>query len=254
MISFAAQDAGNLEYGDAAGSAAPEGPDLSPAMARAMDELTGTLTGRLHKGEGVTLTTAKALVRRDLAFLDRHPDGTWTLVLIEPEVQEISDAQLAALDEEEAEVLRPLDPHRRYRALRHAHIARRSWGEGNSALAHGDAGESRLAVLRNRVRAVLAWQAGELSDREYGQRYDLAGSQWKLARNYVTDVWYIGTGWGEAVLTVVAPDRTEAERIAAEQIKADPDAYPGVTESFGSMRVTLGELVADRRRGATGRK
>lgn len=230
-----------------AAPAAPQGPKLSPAMTRAMDKLTGTLSGTLVKGEGVTLGTAKALAQRGLVHLERHAAGQWTIVLVEPEVQEITDAQLAALDGEEAEVLRPLSPARRYRALRHAHIARETYGKGPLGVKYGDAGESRVAVLRNRVRAVLAWQAGELSDREYGRYRDLAGEQWKAARNYVTDVWYIGTGWGEAVLTVVAPTTEEAERIAAERIKGDPEKYAALSKGFGRRRMTVGELVADRR-------
>lgn len=235
-------------------STAAEDTGLSPAMRRAMDQLTGTLTGRLSKGEGVTLGTAKALERRDLVHLERKAGGKWDMVLVEPEVQEITDAQLAALDAEEAEVLRPLDPARRYRALRHAHIARETYGKGPLGVQYGDTGESRLAVLRNRVRAVLAWQTGELPDREYGRLRDLAGEQWKAARNYVTDVWYIGTGWGEAVLTVVAPTTEEAERIAAERIKGNPEKYVALSKGFGRRRMTVGELVADRRRGKTGRK
>lgn len=230
---------------------------LTPAMQRAMDKLTGTVKGRLRKGDGVAIQTARALHRRGLAYLEGD-NTSWDLVLIELEVREITDQQLGeALIEkrgmtlDEADMLRPLAPADRYRALRHAHIARETYGKGELAVQYGDAGHSRAAVLSNRVRVVLQWKTGKISDREYSNHRNLAGEQFKSARSYVTDVWYIGTGFGEAVLTVQAVDGHTARAAADKAIAADPVGYADLVKGYGTRRLTLGDLVADRRAGKT---
>lgn len=230
---------------------------LTPAMRRAMDKLTGTTAGRLRKGDGVALQTARALHRRGLAYLEGD-NTSWDLVLIEPEVREITDQQLGeALIEkrgmtlEEADMLRPLAPQDRYRALRHAHIARETYGKGELAVQYGDAGHSRAAVLANRVRLVLQWKTFKITDREYAKHRNLAGEQFKSARDYVTDVWYIGTGHGEGALVLRAVNAHAARVAADEAIAADPVGYAALTKGYGMRRLTLGELVADRRAGKT---
>lgn len=225
---------------------------LSPAMEAAMDQLTGTTSGKIHRGQGVAYRTARALAARELVYLEG--DGEmWTMVLIEPEVQEITDAALEDMGAGEAELLRPLSPARRYRALRHAHIDLALSGIDRAA---GFAGhiQSRSEALRQRVDLVLAWQRGRITDRQYGQYIDYAGTQWKSAREHVTDIWYIGTGYGEAVLTVEAASRTAAHAQADKIIAADPVGYRELVQGYGSRRITVGQLVADRRAGqATGR-
>lgn len=223
---------------------------LTPAQQRAMDQLTGTLHGQVRKGNGIQLSTARVLHRLGLAYLIENyfSDGSWLLALVEPQVQEITDDQLLELSVEEASLLAPLSPARRYRALRHAHIARKTYGEGELAVSHGDAGTSRAAVLRNRVAMVTAWQEGRMSDREYGRYLDLAGRQWKAARETVTNRWNIGRSWGEPVLVVEATSRDEAHAKAQKIIDADPVGYAGMEDGrFGSRRLTVQEAVDARR-------
>lgn len=230
--------------------AAPRGPKLTGPQERALDQLKGTLHGQVRKGSGIQLATARVLHRLGLAYLIENyfSDGSWLLVLVEPEVQEITDDQLLELSVEEASLLAPLDPKRRYRALRHAHIARKTYGEGELAVSYGDTGTSRAAVLRNRVALVTGWQEGRISDREYGRYLDLAGKQWKAAREVVTNLWNIGRSWGEGVLVVEATSRDEAHAKASKIIDADPVGYREMTGGrFGSRRLTVQEAVDARR-------
>lgn len=229
---------------------------LTPAQQRAMDQLTGTLDGRIAKGQGVRLATARVLHRLGVAHLieNYREDGTWVLVLVEPQVREITDAQLSeALVEKrmvtlgEADLLRPLAPADRYRALRHAHIAREAYGKGPLAVQYGDAGTSRAAVLANRVALVLSWKSGKTSDRQYGEHRDLAGEQFKASRNVPTNLWAVGTGYGEAVLTVEAPSAQEAEGKARAAIEADPVGYRELVNGFGMRRMTVQDAVDARR-------
>lgn len=224
----------------------PRARRLTPVMERAMDQLTGTTSGKIHRGQGVAVRTARALADRGLVYLEE--DGkNWTMVLIEPEVQEITDADLENLVEEEARVLRPLTPKDRYRALRHAHIARETWGKGVLAINYGDASQSRAAVLANRVGAVLAWKRGEMSDRQYSQHRDLAGEQWKAAREYVTDTWSVAERSGRHAFSVEAATREDAIAEAARIISADQVGYAELLKGYGTRRMNLGDVVAERR-------
>lgn len=241
----------------AATPAAPRGPQLTPHMHEALSFLRGTLHGKVRKGSGILTGTARALVRRGLAYLDEtaFENGDWLLVLVEPQVQEITDDQLADLPLEEAALLEPLSPARRYRALRHAHIVAQHLGDRDRAAGYPQLAQTRVEALEQRVSQVLAWQEGRITDREYGRFTDYAGKQWKAAREVPTNTWYVGTGWGEAVLTVEAPEYEAAHAAAAKLIAADPVGYRELVHGFGTRRLTVGELVADRRAGkATGRK
>lgn len=222
---------------------------LTPAMDRAMDKLTGTERGQLRRGQGVTIQTARALHERGLAYLVEryYENGDWLLVVVEPEVQEVTDAQLTELLPEEAALLAPLDPKRRYRARRHAHIVATALGDRDRAAGFPQLAQSYLQALAERVRLVTAWQAGELSDAEYGRYLDYAGRQWKSARTQVTNLWNIGTGYGEGVLVVEAVEAEEAVAKATAIIKADPVGYKELVKGFGRRRLTVQEAVDARR-------
>lgn len=235
---------------------APRGPHLSPSMGEALDQLTGTPNGQVRKGGGITVQTARALHRRGLAFLveNHYTNGDWLLVVVEPEVQEVTDEGLLDLPVAEAALLAPLDPKRRYRAQRHAHIVA-ALGQADVAAGYPTLAQTYLQALEQRVGHVVLWQTGVLSDRQYGRFTDHAGAQWKAAREVPTGTWYAGTGWGEAVLTVEAPEYDAAHAAASDVIAADPVGYRELIHGFGLRRLTVGELVADRRAGkATGRK
>lgn len=222
---------------------------LTPAMAKAMDQLTGTLRGQVRKGEGTTLGTARALHRRGLAFLIEpyYANGDWLLVLVEPEVQEIADEGLLELPVAEASLLAPLTPRQRYRALRHAHIMSRHHAQRDIDAGYPQLAQSRVQSLAHRVALVRAWQAHEITDRQYGRYTDYAGEQWVAARTQATNLWNIGTGWGEPLLVVEATTSEEAEATAKAAILADPVGYKELTGSFGRRRLTVQEAVDARR-------
>lgn len=231
-------------------ASAPKAPHpLTPAMQRAMDQLTGTLRGQVRKGEGIRTQTARALHRRGAAFLIEpyYDNGDWLLVIVEPEEQRLTDEDLLELDPEEAAVLAELDAVRRYRALRHAHIVSRHFAERDVAAGYPQLARTRLEALRERVRVVAAWRRMEISDREYGKYTDHAGQQWKWARTQATNLWNIGTGYGEGLLVVEATTTEEAEAKATAAIKADPVGYRELLESFGRRRLTVQEAVDARR-------
>jgi hypothetical protein len=222
---------------------------LSPAMTAAMDQLTGTLDGKIRKGSGVRVGTARALHRRGLAYLDERAfsNGDWVLVLVEPEVREISDDQLLELPVAEAALLAPLAPGYRYRAARHAHIVVRHFGEKDAAAGYPQLARTYLEALRERVGIIQSWQQHRLTDREYSKYLDLAGNQWKSARTTPTNTWHIGTGWGEPVLVVEAYTGEEMQAKASEMIAADPVGYKELLKGFGSIRCTVQQW-ADARR------
>jgi hypothetical protein len=212
----------------------------------AMDLLTGQLDGRLHSGSGVRLTTARALARQGLAWLEEHSAAsTWTLVLIEPETQEITDAELHALPSAEADLLRPLDTRRRYRALRHAHIAFSGYGPG-APLGTNYGARTRAETLGQVISLMLAWAESNGRDTTFN---DLAGRQWKSARNHVLDVWEVVSGSGNAVFLVDASTREEAQVLAQNRIAGEPTAFPQLSRGYGFRRQTLGKYVADQRSG-----
>jgi len=222
---------------------------LTPTMQAAMDQLTGTLRGKVRKGQGITTQTARALHRRNVAFLieSYYENGDWLLVLVEPEVQEIADDQLPGLPVAEAALLAPLDPRSRYRAQRHAHIVATELADADRAAGYPNLAQTHLEALGFRVRQVAAWKSGEFTDRHFSQYTDYAGLQWKAARTQVTNLWNIGTGYGEAVLVVEATTSDEAEAKAKALITADPVGYAELTKSFGRRRLTVQEAVDARR-------
>lgn len=224
--------------------AAPKPPrPLTPAMARALDQLQGALHGKVRKGNGIAVGTARALHRRGLAYLDEtaFENGDWLLTLVEPETQVITDEGLAELPAEEAALLAPLDPRRRYRALRQAHIIARHFGDKDRAAGFPQLAQGRTEALAQRVQIVLAWQEGRLSDREYSRYSDYAGKQWKAARETPTNVWFFGKGHGEPLLVLEAATAEEAEAKADRIIAADPVGYRELTGGYGRRRITVKE-------------
>lgn len=222
---------------------------LTPAQDRALDQLRGTLHGKVRKGAGIQLATARVLHRLGLAYLDETAfgNGDWLLTLVEPEVQEITDAGLEDMPYVVAGLLRGLDPARRYRAARHAHIVSSHFAESDRAVGYPQLARTFAEALAERVRLVLAWQAGEISDRQYGQHVDLAGQQWKAARQAPTNTWNAGKGWGEALLTVEAATYEEAHALVEQTVAADPVGYRELVPGFGLKRLTVQEW-ADARR------
>lgn len=228
---------------------APQGPKLTPAQERALDQLRGTLHGKVRKGNGIQLATARVLHRLGLAYLDERAfeNGDWLLVLVEPEVQEITDEQLLELPVAEASLLAELDPKRRYRAARHAHIVARHFAQKDIDAGYPQLARTYLEALRERVGIVQGWQQGRISDREYSRFLDLAGQQWKAARETPTNVWHFGTGWGEPLLVVEAFTAEEAEAKADKIIAADPVGYKELVNGYGRGRRTVQQW-ADARR------
>jgi hypothetical protein len=222
---------------------------LTPAQDRALDQLRGTLHGKVRKGAGIQLATARVLHRLGLAYLDETAfgNGDWLLTLVEPVTQEITDEDLLALDPDEATVLWELDAARRYRALRHAHIAASHFGDADRAAGYPQLARTRLQALRERVHLVSAWRRMEISDRQYGQHVDLAGQQWKAARETPTNTWNAGKGWGEGLLTVEAATYDEAYALVEKTVAADPVGYRELVGGFGLKRLTVQEW-ADARR------
>lgn len=222
---------------------------LTPAQDRALDKLRGTLHGKVRRGQGIQISTARALHRRGLAYLDEcaFENGDWLLTLVEPVVQEITDAELEDMPYVVAGLLRGLDPKRRYRAARHAHIVSSHFAESDRAAGYPQLARTFTEALAERVRLVLAWQAGEITDREYGQHMDLAGRQWKAARETPTNTWNIGRGWGEGLLVVEAVTEAEAQRKAEAAVQADPVGYKELLRGFGKRRLTVQEWAEARR-------
>lgn len=228
------------EGGTPAAPAAPRTPQLTPAQDRALDQLRGTLHGKVRKGSGIQLGTARVLHRLGLAYLDESAfeNGDWLLVMVEPQRQTITDEELLELPVAEAALLAPLDEKRRYRALRHAHIAHEHFGKGELRVEHADTSVSRAAVLCNAIPLMLAWGASRPGTRGF---VDLAGRQWKAARETPTNVWYFGKGFGEPLLVVEAPTAEQAEAIADKMIAADPVGYRELTTGYGRRRLNVQE-------------
>lgn len=226
--------------------AAPQGPDLTPAQERAMDGLTGHPRGQLRKGQGVQLSTARVLHRLGLAYLDERAfdNGDWLLTLVEPVRQTIEDEELLELDVEEAALLAPLEPKRRYRALRHAHIVSRFYAEQDRAAGYPQLAKTRPEALREVIPAMLHWASARPGSTRF---LDMAGRQWKAAREAATNVWNIGRSWGEPLLVVEAITREEAHAKAEAIVADDPVGYKELVGGFGSRRLTVQEW-ADARR------
>ncbi|HEY9014148.1 MAG TPA: hypothetical protein VIM84_03675 [Gemmatimonadales bacterium] len=219
---------------------------LTPAMERAMHQLTGTTTGRIVSGEGVALVTARALHRRGLAHLETDAQGKrWNLVLVEPAVREISDEQLQEMSRDESAILTPLTPVHRYRVRRYAHI-RMAQADPGRVYASDDT--MYIAVLHVRADRTYRWQTGAISERAYMQDRDLAGEQWKAAGRTPVDVWEILDRHRNAVMVVPGSSREDAHAQAGSLIEADPVGYREVVDGYGSRRLTLAELTQYLRR------
>ena len=219
---------------------------LTPAQARALDQLQGTLHGKVRKGNGIHLRTARVLHALGLAYLDERAfeNGDWLLILVEPVRQTIEDAELLDLPVAEAALLAPLDPKRRYRALRHAHIVSRHMAQRDIDAGYPQLAQTRPEALRQTIPAMLHWANARPGSVKF---LDLAGKQWRAARDAATNVWHIGTGWGEAVLVVEAVTEDEARAKADAAIAADPVGYRELVKGYGKRRLTVREW-ADLRR------
>lgn len=219
---------------------------LTPAQARALDQLQGTLHGKVRKGNGIHLRTARVLHALGLAYLDERAfeNGDWLLILVEPVRQTIEDAELLDLPVAEAALLAPLDPKRRYRALRHAHIVSRHMAQRDIDAGYPQLAQTRPEALRQTIPAMLHWANARPGSVKF---LDLAGKQWRAARDAATNVWHIGTGWGEAVLVVEAITEGEAAAKADAAIAADPVGYRELVKGYGKRRLSVREW-ADLRR------